>query len=113
MALPAHANLRTFFVLCPASLTVVFQRTSSFHPSREHLPSRTMIQEPETTQQTKPGGSAGAGVPKILVATDFSRTSERALEHALSLARHYNSRIFLTHVIPVGLIWLLTLLKLP
>lgn len=37
---------------------------------------------------------------KILVATDFSQTSDRALEHALSLARNYSSRIFLTHILP-------------
>jgi 2-polyprenyl-3-methyl-5-hydroxy-6-metoxy-1,4-benzoquinol methylase len=40
---------------------------------------------------------------KILVATDFSKTSDRALEHALSLARTYDSRIFLAHIIPVDL----------
>lgn len=38
---------------------------------------------------------------KILVATDFSSASDRALEYALSLARSYNSRIYLTHVVPV------------
>jgi nucleotide-binding universal stress UspA family protein len=64
-----------------------------------------MIQEHETKQQTRPQASTGDTVSlvKILVATDFSETSERALEHALSLARTYNSRIFLTHVIPVDL----------
>ena len=42
-----------------------------------------------------------ASFAKILVATDFSQTSDRALEWALSLARAYSSRIFLTHVIPL------------
>src|SRR5215469_12703716 len=66
-----------------------------------------MIQEHEINQQIKPkpwpSADAGVSLAKILVATDFSKTSDRALEHALSLARTYNSRIFLTHVIPVDL----------
>jgi len=36
---------------------------------------------------------------KILVATDFSPFSNRALEYASSFARRYESHIFLTHVI--------------
>ena len=62
-----------------------------------------MIQEHEVKQQTKPGPYAESSISlaRILVATDFSKTSERALEHALSFARTYNSRIFLVHVIPV------------
>lgn len=35
----------------------------------------------------------------ILVATDFSPTSNQALEYAASLARRYGSAIYLTHVI--------------
>lgn len=35
----------------------------------------------------------------ILLATDFSRASGRALEYAASLARHYGSAIYLTHII--------------
>jgi len=64
-----------------------------------------MIQQHEVKQQTKPQPSVGLGVSpaNILVATDFSETSDRALEHALSLARTYNSRIFLAHIIPVDL----------
>jgi nucleotide-binding universal stress UspA family protein len=64
-----------------------------------------MIQEHAVNQQTTPRPSPNPAVSlgKILVATDFSETSNRALEHALSLARTYNSRIFLTHVIPVDL----------
>jgi nucleotide-binding universal stress UspA family protein len=38
----------------------------------------------------------------ILVATDFSPVSDRALEYALSVARRYDSQIYLTHVIPVS-----------
>ena len=55
----------------------------------------------------RPGASEAAlptvSFAKILVATDFSQTSDRALEHALSLARSYSSRIFLTHVVPSDL----------
>jgi nucleotide-binding universal stress UspA family protein len=40
-----------------------------------------------------------ASLAKILVATDFSEGSDRALEYAICLARRYNSLIFLTHVI--------------
>lgn len=35
----------------------------------------------------------------ILLATDFSPASERALEFAASLARRYGSTIYLTHII--------------
>ena len=34
----------------------------------------------------------------ILVPTDFCKCSDRALEYALSLARRYDSRVYLTHV---------------
>jgi len=36
---------------------------------------------------------------RILVATDFSPFSSRALDYAISFARRYDSHIFLTHVI--------------
>jgi len=36
---------------------------------------------------------------KILVATDFSPASERALEYAISIARRFGSKIYLSHVI--------------
>jgi len=38
----------------------------------------------------------------ILVATDFSLVSDRALDFALSLARRYESRIVLAHVVSAG-----------
>jgi nucleotide-binding universal stress UspA family protein len=37
----------------------------------------------------------------ILLATDFSRASKKALEYAASLARRYGSALYLTHVITV------------
>jgi nucleotide-binding universal stress UspA family protein len=36
---------------------------------------------------------------KVLVATDFSPVSQRALDYAISLAQRYGSHIYLTHVI--------------
>jgi len=50
----------------------------------------------------KPTAITRVSFAKILFATDFSETSDRALECALSLARTYGSKIFLTHVIPVN-----------
>ncbi|HUL35192.1 MAG TPA: universal stress protein [Candidatus Eisenbacteria bacterium] len=38
-------------------------------------------------------------ISKILVTTDFSEVSDRALEFAITLARRYDARIYLTHVI--------------
>ncbi len=36
---------------------------------------------------------------KILVTTDFSEVSDHALDYAIALARRYDARIYLTHVI--------------
>ena len=60
-----------------------------------------MIQEHEVNQQTEP--RPPVSLSKVLVATDFSKSSDRALEHALCVARTYSSKIFLVHVIPVDL----------
>ena len=38
---------------------------------------------------------------QILVATDFSEPSRKALEVAADLARHYGSSITIAHVYPV------------
>ncbi|HUI75697.1 MAG TPA: universal stress protein [Candidatus Acidoferrum sp.] len=38
-------------------------------------------------------------ISNILALTDFSKDSERALDYALALARAYDARIYLTHVI--------------
>jgi len=40
-----------------------------------------------------------AAFSKILVATDFSPASDRALDFAVSIARRFNSTVYLTHVI--------------
>jgi nucleotide-binding universal stress UspA family protein len=44
-------------------------------------------------------GSKLVRLTNILVGTDFSAASERALEYALALARRYEAKIYLTHVI--------------
>ncbi len=36
---------------------------------------------------------------KILVTTDFSPESDRALEYAVAIARRYDARIYLAHVL--------------
>ena len=38
-------------------------------------------------------------INKILLATDFSPEAQNALQCAVSLARRYGSKIFLTHVL--------------
>ncbi len=35
----------------------------------------------------------------ILIATDFSEASEKALRHALAIARHYGAKLYLAHVV--------------
>ena len=35
----------------------------------------------------------------VLIATDFSEASEKALRHALAIARHYGAKFYLAHVV--------------
>ena len=35
----------------------------------------------------------------VLIATDFSEASEKALRHALAIARHYGAKFYLVHVV--------------
>jgi len=35
----------------------------------------------------------------VLIATDFSEASEKALRHALAIARHYGAKVYLVHVV--------------
>ncbi len=56
-------------------------------------------------QVVEPKQAAGVEVTKrisltkILVTTDFSEVSDRALDYAIALARRYDARIYLAHVI--------------
>jgi nucleotide-binding universal stress UspA family protein len=60
-----------------------------------------MIQEGQvTTDKTQNVGPTEAiSLARIMLATDFSPNSDRALEYALSRARRHGSRIYLAHVI--------------
>jgi nucleotide-binding universal stress UspA family protein len=61
---------------------------------------RTMEKTEEKTLGSKMAvESKMVNLTNILVGTDFSPASDRALEYALSLARRYEARIFLAHVI--------------
>lgn len=46
---------------------------------------------------------AHIAIKNIVVATDFSRLSDRALDYAFSFARRYDATVFATHVIDHGL----------
>ena len=39
------------------------------------------------------------GFSNVLVATDFSKSSEKALRHGVAIARHYGAEFYLTHVV--------------
>jgi len=58
---------------------------------------------PQAVEQRKEQQQGDIGkrvsLTKILVTTDFSEVSDRALDYAIALARRYDARIYLTHVI--------------
>jgi nucleotide-binding universal stress UspA family protein len=56
-----------------------------------------IIMDPK--EQTKKTAIKRVAISKILVATDFSEVSDRALDYAIALARRYDARIYLAHVI--------------
>ena len=58
-----------------------------------------IMQDPETKVVMKAVPESKMSLDKILLATDFSPASDRALEYALSLARHYGSLLYVTHII--------------
>jgi nucleotide-binding universal stress UspA family protein len=53
----------------------------------------------EQKEFVKAESNKRVSLTKILAATDFSRVSDRALDYAIALARRYDARIYLTHVI--------------
>lgn len=60
----------------------------------------TRIMEAKTIQEISvPGICKKLSLAKILVTTDFSPGSDRALDYALALARRYDARIYLAHVL--------------
>ena len=58
-----------------------------------------MPQVIETKDKTNIESSKRVLLTKILVTTDFSEVSDRALDYAIALARRYDARIYLAHVI--------------
>src|SRR6266571_9096547 len=55
----------------------------------------TQVMEPKEKKEI----AKKVALTKILVTTDFSTESDRALDYALALARRYDARIYLAHVI--------------
>jgi len=53
-----------------------------------------VLEPKQKTKETK-----RVSLSKILVTTDFSEVSNRALDYAIALARRYDARIYLTHII--------------
>lgn len=58
-----------------------------------------MPQVAEPREKTSVDISKRVSLTKILVTTDFSDVSDRALDYAIALARRYDARIYLTHII--------------
>lgn len=58
-----------------------------------------MPQVIEPKEQAKKVDTKRVALSKILVTTDFSEVSDRALDYALALARRYDARIYLAHII--------------
>ena len=58
-----------------------------------------MPQVIETKKNGKIESTKRVMLTKILVTTDFSEVSDRALDYAMALARRYDARIYLAHVI--------------
>ena len=58
-----------------------------------------MPQAMVSKEKTKTEFTNRVSISKIMVTTDFSEISARALDYAIALARRYDARIYLAHVI--------------
>jgi nucleotide-binding universal stress UspA family protein len=58
-----------------------------------------MPQAMVSKEKTKSDVTKRVSISKIMVTTDFSEVSDRALDYAIALARRYDARIYLAHVI--------------
>src|ERR1700751_3382021 len=58
-----------------------------------------MSQAMVSKEKTKTEFTNRVSISKILVTAVFSEVSDRALDYAIALARRYNARIYLAHVI--------------
>ena len=54
---------------------------------------------PQIVEKEQKGTEKHVSISKILVTTDFSPVSDHALDFAIALARRYDARIYLTHII--------------
>ena len=60
----------------------------------------TQVMEPKMIREISiPEISKKVSLAKILVTTDFSPEADRAIDYALALARRYDARIYLAHVL--------------
>jgi nucleotide-binding universal stress UspA family protein len=59
----------------------------------------TPLEIPVEKVEGKIEAKKAISLKNIMVATDFSEATDRALDYAVSLARRFGSRIYLTHVI--------------
>ena len=53
-----------------------------------------------------PNQKGSVSLKNVLLATDFSPSSETALPHALKIARQYESKLYIAHVISVEIMYL-------
>ncbi len=58
-----------------------------------------MPQAMVSKQKVNTDNTKRVAISKIMVTTDFSEVSDRALDYAIALARRYDARIYLAHVI--------------
>jgi len=59
----------------------------------------TQTMQPTQTLQKEVNADAKISLTRIMVLTDFSEVSDLALQYAMAIARRYDARIFLTHII--------------
>ena len=76
-------------------------------PSRESidrirgLPARDLMRASIDRKEHVPTVIANGDIQlkSVLIATDFSQASDKALRHALAIARHYGAKLYLVHVV--------------
>ena len=61
---------------------------------------------PHTIPQAEAPAAALVAPKNILIATDFSECSERALSYATGAARRYGSTLYFAHVVPINTFYL-------
>jgi nucleotide-binding universal stress UspA family protein len=60
---------------------------------------RTQMTQPTQTLQKEVKAEKKTSLTKIMVLTDFSEVSDLALQYALALARRYDARLYMTHIL--------------